>query len=390
MFYPFDYQYHIIRPGAGLTSSSQILDCIEKINQFVAIEDSDRIIVRINWFFKQTTDLNCDKINALFLTKHYAGDFVVSPSFIAQAPTDGTNLQVVITCLKGVSNTEVITNSLKGISYVSISDSDQKWVYFGGSGCQSSEFDVRHKSERSFQQIKDILTQTGLSFIDIIRQWNYVTDILGQDASGQGIRQNYQEFNEVRGKWYASNGLTHDFPAATGIGTLGKGVRLEILAGKVEKGFEIFSLKNPIQQDAHQYSQEKLVGAVRETTPLFERGKMVFGQGHGHIWVSGTAAIRGEESIGGSVLEQTEVTCDNIDQLVNVDNLMDSGLSQGNYFLKPLYIRGYVKQSDDGPAVRQFLHERYPEALVHVLTADVCREELLVEIEGEFSIKSTL
>jgi len=390
MFYPFDYQYQIIRPNVALSSSLQIDDCIKQMNRMMVDTKSELLIVRINWFFKQTSDLSCDIIKEHIYSSDSAGDFGVSPSFIAQMPTDGTDLQVVITSLKMESGIDVTSENLNGIRYVSISDSDQKWVYFGGSGCQSSDLDVREKSERSFKQIKDILDQTGLTFSDIVRQWNYVTNILGKESSDKGVRQNYQEFNEVRGDWYSQNGLVKNFPAATGIGTLGEGVRLEILAGKAEKGMAIISLKNPCQQDAHQYSKEQLVGDVRESTPLFERGKMVFGTGRGHIWVSGTAAIRGEESIDGSVLKQTEITCENIDQLVDVKNLVESGLSPGNYVLNPLYVRAYVKDGHDGQPVRQFLEKRYAGALIHVLTADVCREELLVEIEGEFSVSSAL
>ena len=114
---------------------------------------------------------------------------------------------------------------------------------------------------------------------------------------------------------------------------------------------------------------------------------MIFSKGKGHIWVSGTAAIRGEDSIPGGVLEQTLITCGNIETLTDPENLIRSGLAPGKYILEPVYIRAYVKNFDQGELVQNFLEKRYPEAPIHVLQADICREELLVEVEGEFSIR---
>ena len=183
-----------------------------------------------------------------------------------------------------------------------------------------------------------------------------------------------------------SNGLSNNFPAATGIGTEGKVVRLEIIACTPSDSFRLYSIQNPDQQNAHEYSKKQLVGDVKESTPLFERGKMIFGEGKGHIWVSGTAAIKGEESVDGDIMQQTRTTCENIDRLIDSENLVRTGLPKSVYIIKPLYIRAYVKHRKDGNGVRRFLEEKYHGALIHVLKADVCREELLVEIEGEFSI----
>ena len=45
-------------------------------------------------------------------------------------------------------------------------------------------------------------------------------------------------------------------------------------------------------------------------------------------------------------------------------------------------LRVYVKREADIPAVRDYMNSHYPTAQKHYLVADVCRPELLIEIEG--------
>ena len=80
-------------------------------------------------------------------------------------------------------------------------------------------------------------------------------------------------------------------------------------------------------------------------------------------YVSGTAAIRGEESFAeADVVLQTEVTIENIAYLTA--QVSDCCLVRA--------VRGYVKR---------VMRMVYPEADLLFVQADVCRSELLVEIE---------
>ena len=45
-------------------------------------------------------------------------------------------------------------------------------------------------------------------------------------------------------------------------------------------------------------------------------------------------------------------------------------------------LRVYVKRESDIPAVCDYMQRHYPAAQKHYLVADVCRPELLIEIEG--------
>jgi enamine deaminase RidA (YjgF/YER057c/UK114 family) len=387
MFYPFDYHYYVLKPEKGHAAKNQIADCLNQFYKLVTSDLFSQKIVKINWFFKLSEELHCELIHKMYLASHVAEHVKLSASYIAQAPTDGIDIELVLISLKGIPDSAVSYHTIDEIKFIQIQDETQKWIYVGGSVCQNPDLSIRIKSERSFLQISEALQESGLKFSNIIRQWNYISDIVGEESEEGIVRQNYQEFNEVRGEWYRKNELKSDFPAATGIGTLGDGVRLEIIAGYWDDTMPL-SLKNPVQKDAHQYSEDQLIGSIKKSTPLFERGKLVFSQGRGHIWVSGTAAIRGEISVKDDTLGQTKITCENIDQLIQNDNLVAAGLPKENYMTKASYIRAYVKYHSDGLVVQQFLNNHYPGAVVHVLEGDVCRSELLVEIEGEFSITS--
>ena len=63
-------------------------------------------------------------------------------------------------------------------------------------------------------------------------------------------------------------------------------------------------------------------------------------------------------------------------------------MAEGNYQTEPSYIRAYVKDLKDGPYVQEFLDGHYSGATIHVLQADICREELVVEIEAEFRVRN--
>jgi enamine deaminase RidA (YjgF/YER057c/UK114 family) len=385
MPYHFNFKYHIINPDPVLNTGGQLEDCLIKTKSFLA-DNPDFQILFFNWFFDYSKDIDCqymvDKLKSSGISSLSRSE----PTVIAQAPSNSGAFQLVICGLDPDERYSVHYPEVSGQRYVCVHTESQKWVFISVDGCGKGESGISLKSDNSFQRLYTILKNEGLGFKNILRQWNYIPDIVGVSEDAGIIRQNYQEFNEARGKWYRSGGLNRDFPAATGIGTKGSTIRLQAIAAGQGQDLRIVSLHNPGQQNAHQYSVNQLVGTVRRSTPLFERGKLVYGANGGYIWVSGTAAIRGETSVKERLTGQTIITCDNIDELVSEENLRRHGLDSNLAKPVPVYVRAYVKFRDDGPEVQAILEDRYHGAIVHVLEGDVCRDELLVEVEAEFSI----
>ena len=236
---------------------------------------------------------------------------------------------------------------------------------------------IKEQSQEIFAQLGDILANNGFATSDIYRQWNYIEQI----TSMHDGRQNYQEFNDARSRFYNSTQWANGYPAATGIGTSCGGVIIEVYAIKGENVVN-HAIDNPLQTSAHSYSQKVLTGKSDEperTTPKFERARLVGDT----VYISGTAAIKGEDSLSlDKAAEQTAETMQIIKQLVASENLPLAS-KESIYTL----LRIYIKNSADAPEVIKFMEENFADVPKHYLEADVCRPELLVEIEGTAKVK---
>ena len=85
----------------------------------------------------------------------------------------------------------------------------------------------------------------------------------------------------------------------------------------------------------------------------------------------------------GDVVAQTHESLDNIEALISEDNLDRHGLPGFGSSLEGLgMVRVYVKRNEDYPRIQAVCAKRIGEVPTIYVTADVCRPELLVEIEG--------
>ncbi len=225
-----------------------------------------------------------------------------------------------------------------------------------------------------FSAIENILTSEGFLISDIYRQWNYIEDITIKNEGSQ----NYQEFNDARSIFYAKANWCNGYPAATGIGTGRGGIMIELYAIKGTPAVNK-PIDNPMQIAAHNYSQNVLEGVVVEelqerTTPKFERARILGNT----IYISGTAAIKGEESItSNDTVCQAETTMEVMNNLISKSNIPVPN-NGATYDL----LRIYVKHEACIPAVKEYMNAHYPSVPKHYLVSDVCRPELLIEIEG--------
>ena len=110
------------------------------------------------------------------------------------------------------------------------------------------------------------------------------------------------------------------------------------------------------------------------------------------IFISGTASITGSETrhVGNAGL-QTDETLNNIAALISEENLGRHGLPGLGTSLDSLgLVRVYIKRQEDYTQVRAVCEKRLGELPTIYAMADVCRPELLVEIEGiAFSHKAS-
>jgi len=289
-------------------------------------------------------------------------------TLVAQAPEGGHRVALEAVVLSpGDGNADVVRRRCGDRTYSVVTSGGLRQVHAGGLFAADPAADTTAGAEAAFAAMEAILAAEGMDYGHVVRQWNYIEGMLEVENGG---RQRYQDFNDVRSARYATSEFPHGYPAATGIGQVAGGVVLEFIAVDAPDEVEIAPVSNPRQIDAHRYSEGVLVGeVVAKTSPKFERAKRVARDGTETVFVSGTASIIGEESVAiGDVAAQTTITLENIATLTP-----DGSLSS---------LRAYVKQAEDIPAVRAVCESALGDIPALYVHSDVCRDELLVEIEG--------
>lgn len=267
-------------------------------------------------------------------------------------------------------------------NYLIVSDRAGKELIMGGVLPADLSADALAQSNDVFAQIRAILNTEGFPVDSIVRQWNYIEGIT-RFTDG---RQHYQDFNDARTHFYALAQWPEGYPAATGIGTQLGGIMVELNALLPGPGVINLALDNKLQVAAHCYSQEVLLGEEdkvykTKTTPKFERARVIGFPDNATVYISGTAAIRGEESVQNDITEQTRITMENIEFLTSPENINANGkVVTGRPKFRLLRI--YIKNPEHLEAVRDYMNTHYADVAKFYLYADVCREELLIEMEG--------
>jgi len=318
-----------------------------------------------------------------------AKDFfeVIPPtSIISQSPVEGS-LVVEFVHAHGVRPNELLYKHNDETSWLVVQRGMVKMIIAVGISNPAVLNDMAGQSNVAFSQLQNILTEEEMEFSDIIRQWNYIEQITTTVSHNDGNSQHYQIFNDVRSKYYRQASFNNGFPAATGIGMDFGGVIIDIIAAKLDKGWSVVALKSPVQLDAYSYTSEVLaenhvMKDFSRTTPKFERAKILITPEKKWIFISGTAAIVGQSSIQQPSAEhQTEMTIQNILRLISSESLLKHGVSPGEKSIVT-YFRVYVKFSEDIQKVRETCLRYFPNVPMSFVVADICRPELLVEIEG--------
>ena len=135
-------------------------------------------------------------------------------------------------------------------------------------------------------------------------------------------------------------------------------------------------IENPRQTSAYHYPPK-----FGRHSPIFSRACVLNESAGTSLFVSGTASIVGHETIHqGDVGAQTRETMANISALLEEANRV---AGPARYSLEGLKFKVYVRQPSDFHAIEGALAGSLrPSAAVVYLQADVCREDLLVEIEA--------
>ncbi|MFJ4388688.1 Rid family hydrolase [Pseudomonas soli] len=216
---------------------------------------------------------------------------------------------------------------------------------------------------------------------DLLRAWIYIGNI----TQGRHDETPYQQVNAARRDAFQEVGIgtgTVDspFPASTGIGTQGPSLTLGLLSCRTRPGMRLVALENRRQTSAFHYPKEESLIA-----PLFSRAVAILGGAQAMVFVSGTASIVGAKSVHlGDIEQQTRQTIENIGNLLCARLLSDYDCYPAVSGLESIVsYTVYIKNRHDFARVRAVCTSLLPDrAVASFVEADVCRTELLVEIEA--------
>ncbi len=378
-----------ILPKKGSGFREQLDECLNQIKSYAENSSEYRIIHQLLFVKSESNHEYIRQKEIIFSSLKNIYNNIPSTSVIAQLPDNGFLVTVELMVLTNMSdNIEISYRDNKGIFYTVIGTEDYKQIFAGGITIYETERDYSFQADGAYSLMKEILDGENMSFSDVIRQWNYIEDILGIKTITDKKYQNYQVLNDVRAQYYAREKFENGYPASTGIGMNAGGIILEFISIKPQNGVNIIPLKNPEQTDAYNYSQGVLVGNSlnrqnKKSSPKFERAKYISINEKKTIYVSGTASIRDQETIGeNDVKKQTLVTIENIDNLISDINLKNAGISNNFEKMSFSFIRVYVKNRSEIKVVKEICDAYYRDVPINYLVADICRDNLLVEIEG--------
>jgi chorismate lyase / 3-hydroxybenzoate synthase len=203
----------------------------------------------------------------------------------------------------------------------------------------------------------------------ILRIWNYFNSI----NFGADDEERYKQFCVGRalgsGETFAGG-----YPAATAIGSNDASAALQVywLAAR-QMGIPV---ENPRQVSAYRYPRQ-----YGPRPPNFARAMRSPTQPE-QLYISGTAAVVGHESRHrGEVAAQVQEIVANLESL-----LVRAGIARPHHSAGLFKI--YVRHCADIETVRQLLGERLPPgSQLLILQGDICRAELLVELDGLYGYR---
>lgn len=375
-------------PRRGTTLHEQASDVLGTIAAVIEQEGTANSIVHQAVFLADVNQVDqCRR-----MMRDFYGDNMPATSYIPQPPCEGKRLSIEAMGVgqgRGEVEIERVSEQLviarhNGIAWVHCAQTvpllEANGVYEGGLS--------------AFGQIRSLFASVGVGFEQVIRTWLY----LGGIVADEGATQRYKELNRARTDFFRGLQFCAGrrpegyegavYPASTGIGTEGRGMMMSAIALATARGDIVaVPLENPRQTSACQYPDR-----YSPQSPKFSRAMAISCGGYATIFISGTASITTSETRHiGDAERQTEETLDNIAALIGEENLGRHGLPGLGTTLDSLGLaRVYIKRQEDYARVRAVCEKRLGDLPIIYAIADVCRPDLLVEIEGiAFSRKAS-
>lgn len=253
---------------------------------------------------------------------------------------------------------------------------DGTWLYGEAQfPLPSDGMTLQAASRQLYRDLFQVLREHG--GLQPLKIWNYLPRI---NAELDGLEV-YRHFNIGRQQAFFEAGASafEGAPAACALGHHGEHLSLSLLAGPVAPR----PVENPRQVSAYRYPSE-----YGPSSPSFSRAALAeTAPGVETLFISGTASIVGHATVhAGDVVRQTEETLRNLHAVLDAAH----ALTSARFELGRMDFTIYLRHPADQPQVQAVLAQALGAASPALrgalwLHADVCRSDLLMEIEAQGS-----
>lgn len=251
--------------------------------------------------------------------------------------------------------------------YANISYRCSEKLLFGGVTIINESLKIATKT--AYREI--LALQDTLNYTAILRIWNYFPAI---NKETDGIER-YRQFNIGRQDALLDCGrsLTENLPAASVLGTTSGNLSIAFIAARTE----VINIENPRQVSSYNYPPQY---GLRP--PAFSRASLINLYDNYILFISGTASIVGYNTLHiGDVVKQTIESMNNISAVIAEAKRHIATVV--NIQLTNLLYKVYIRHAADIQLVKSTLQNYVGDSLQAIyLQADICRADLLVEIEA--------
>lgn len=219
---------------------------------------------------------------------------------------------------------------------------------------------LNETSRMMYKRIFELIGKTG--YPHLLRVWNSIPRINEEE---DGLER-YRSFCMGRSAGFASCAISlFPPPAASAVGSVGSRVQAVFIAAK-KPGRHI---ENPRQMSAYDYPPE-----YGPKSPLFSRATLHSWEDAETLFVSGTASVVGHATAHhDDASRQLEETMRNMEILAGTASFSMRDLDS---------LKIYLRNPSDLSMVRSRLQSAYGGVSAIYLHADICRINLLIEIEA--------
>ena len=215
----------------------------------------------------------------------------------------------------------------------------------------------------------------ALGYPHLYRLWNYFPTI-NDDQKGL---ERYKRFCVGRHRAFSERYTEYKsfLPAASAVGSPSGPFQLYFLAGQPQA----LHIENPRQMSAYDYPRR-----YGPKSPSFARATLTAMPGFSYLFIAGTASIVGHATQhSDDCLKQTKETLSNLNSLIEQAKKANPDLFRSDPSLSLLKI--YVRHDYHIEIVKATIQEHFdPPIPTLYLRGDMCRRNLLVEIEALYTI----